>query len=433
MAYGYSFAFSGSNRRKSSGGPAPIPSWQIIGFYNDVGFGLQGSNAASTNVVSRKFDVPNIDITAFRSLEQTFFIGGSAGGVDTSIVNAINVRHRMWLASSNIAESPAPISVPANDGGYQVLEFVGNIPAGSKIYLDRESAVPTSGQNTGPQTLIYSSQGAHSEVGRKSGNNTLVFDISGLTVGSGSIHSPITIGYGVHLFPTYVFVGDSIISSNGELYDGDGGPVGEDGRDKQGGAWARRTRHLAQALAGRTVPMRLMGRPSAQMTGMRSSSGAGGAKRRESYKYCNTLVIQMGINDLGASRTAAQLKADIEAEIAAYRAIWSAANPFLPCYVIVCTVTPRGASSYNTPIGFASEIIQHNYNVRHGLIVGSDGYWDPNLAVADSSNESIWADASYCGVSDWTHPVPLGYSRIAMEVSPYMAMSSNHWRNFLSV
>lgn len=412
--------------------PSIPASWQIIGGYNDLGFAAQGSNASSVKVVSRKRDTPNIDISAFRSMEQTFFVGSSSGGTEVSLGNVINIRHKLVSGTTQLDISPAPIVVPANEGAYQILEYTGNIPAGSTLYLDKEAEVAASGLNTGPQTLIYTAQGAASAVGRKAGVSGMAFDSTGLSAGTGSLLCPITVGYGVHLYPTFGFIGDSIISSNGETYDGDGGPVGVEGRTVQGGAWARRARYLAQVAAGRSVPMRLMGRSSAQMSAMRASSGAGGAKRRESYKYFNTLVIQMGTNDLGNSRTAAMLKADIEAEIVQYRAIWAAANPGLPCYVIVCTVTPRGATSYNSQIGFAAQIVEHNYNVRHGLIVGSDGYWDPNLAVADPVDETIWADPSYCGVSDFTHPTPISYGLIANGISPYMAMNSSPWRTFLS-
>lgn len=430
--FGSGFGFDKSRRLPGGGASAPIASWQIIGQYNDLGFAAQGSNASSIQVVTRKRDVPNIDLTAFRSLEQTFFVGAGSGGLDTTISNIVNIRHKLLIGSTQLAISPSPVAVPAFEGAYQVLEYFGAIPAGSTLYLDKEAVVASAGQNTGPQTLIYSAQGAPSAIGRKAGNGSINFDATGLSTGTGSLLAPITIGYGVHLFPTYCFIGDSIISSNGETYDGDGGPVGVEGRNVQGGAWARRMQYDAQVAAGRTVPMRLLSRPSAQMLGMRSSSGAGGAKRRESYRYCNTLVIQLAANDLGNGRTAAQLKSDIEAEIILYRAIWAAANPGLPCFVIICTVTPRGATAYNVPVGFASEIVAHNYNVRHGLIAGSDGYWEINRAVSDPADETIFANASYCGAADYLHPSPTGYALIAAAEAPYMAMNSAPWRAFLS-
>lgn len=408
----------------------PTKSWQIIGEYNDTGFAAQSSNASSLQVVTRKRDIPNIDLEALASLEQSFFIGGSSGGLDTSIGNVVNIRHRMMAGLALLAMSAAPVAVPANEGAYPVLEYFGAIPAGTTIYLDKEANVPTAGLNTGPQTIIYSTQGASSAVGRKSGA-TVTFDATGLSSGTGTLMCPITIGYGVHLYPTFCGVGDSIISSNGDPILGDGGPVGVEGRLGEGGAWFRRSRYLAQVLAGRSVPLRLLGRPSAEMQAMRANGGVGAAKRRESYRYCNTLVITMGANDLGNGRTAAQLKADIEAEIVVYRAMWAAANPLLPCYVIVCTITPRGSTAYNVPVGFAAQIVQHNYNVRHGLIAGSDGYLDPNIAVSDPADETIWASASYCGVSDFLHPVAAGYALIAMETSPYLARNSSPWRTFL--
>jgi len=423
--YGYGYGYKYWRARRS----APVKSWQIIDAYNDTGFAAQSSNASSVQVVTRKRDIPNIDLEAVRSLEQTFFVGGSSGGVDTTITNVVNIEHKLSNASTQLAISPSPVAVPAFEGAYQILEYTGAIPAGTTLYLDKKATVPTSGQNTGPQTLIYSSQGAASAVGRKAGS-TVTFDTTGLSTGTGSLLCPITIGYGVHLYPTFGAIGDSIISSNGETSDGDGGAVGVEGRTVQGGAWMRRAQYKAQVAAGRTVPLRLLSRPSAQMTGMRSSSGAGGAKRRASYPYFNHLIIQMGTNDLGNSRTAAQLKADIEAEIVAYRAAWAAANPTLPCYVIVCTVTPRGSTAYNVPVGFAAQIVEHNYNVRHGLIAGSDGYLDPNIAVSDPADETIWASASYCG-ADFLHPVAAGYALIAMETAPYLALNSSPWHTFL--
>jgi len=409
--------------------PAPVKSWQIIGQYNDTGFAAQGSNASSVQVVSRKRDIPNVDLTAVRSLEQTFFVGAASGGVDTTITNVVNIEHKLSNASTQLAISPSPVAVPAFEGAYQILEYTGAIPAGTTLYLDKKATVPTSGQNTGPQTLIYSSQGAASAVGRKAGS-TVTFDTTGLSTGTGSLLCPITIGYGVHLYPTWGDIGDSIHSSNGETYDGDGGPVGVEGRTVQGGAWMRRAQYKAQVSAGRTVPLRLLARPSAQMAGMRSSSGAGGAKRRASYPYFNHLVIQLGTNDLGNSRTAAQLKADVEAEIVAYRAAWTAANPLLPCYVVVCTILPRVASHASTTrLGYAGEIEAYNAYVRNGDIVGSDGYWDPNLAVRSVADETLWLDSA--DEVDGLHPSPTGYNKIADEVAPYMALDSSPWREFL--
>lgn len=426
---GLGLSLSLSPRSGGGGAPAPVASWQIIGQYNDTGFAAQGSNASSIQVVSRKRDIPNVDLTAVRSLEQTFFVGAASGGVDTTITNVVNIRHKLSAGATQLAISPSPVAVPAFEGAYQILEYTGPIAAGTTLYLDKEAIVPTSGQNTGPQTLVYSTQGAASAVGRKAGSS-VAFDATGLTSGSGSLLCPITIGYGVHLYPTFGFIGDSIISSNGETSDGDGGAVGVEGRTVQGGAWARRAQYLAQVTAGRTVPMRLLSRPSAQMTGMRSSSGAGGAKRRASYPYFNHLVIQMGTNDLGNSRTAAQLKADIEAEIVAYRAAWTAANPTLPCYVIVCTILPRvGSHASTTRLAYADQIEAHNYNVRHGLIVGSDGYLDPNLPVRSVADETLWLDSA--DEADGLHPAPPGYNKIAVSEAPYLALNSSPWRTFL--
>jgi lysophospholipase L1-like esterase len=412
-----------------SSAPTAVASWQIIGQYNDTGFAAQGSNASSIQVVSRKRDIPNVDLTAVRSLEQTFFVGAASGGLDMTITNVVNIRHKLSNTTTQLAISPSPVAVPAFEGAYQILEYTGAIPAGTTLYLDKEAIVPTSGQNTGPQTMVYSNQGAAAAVGRKAGA-TVTFDTTSLTTGSGSLLCPITIGYGVHLYPTFGAIGDSIISSNGETYDGDGGAVGVEGRTVQGGALMRRAIYLAQVSAGRTVPLRLLSRPSAQMTGMRSSSGAGGAKRRASYPYFNHLIIQMGTNDLGNSRTAAQLKADIEAEIVAYRAAWTAANPTLPCYVIVCTILPRvGSHASTTRLAYAGEIETHNYNVRHGLIVGSDGYLDPNLAVRSVADETLWLDSA--DEADGLHPSPAGYAKIATSEAPYMALDSSPWRTFL--
>lgn len=426
---GLGLSLSLGGRSVGGGAPAAVSSWQIIGQYNDTGFAAQGSNASSIQVVSRKRDIPNVDLTAVRSLEQTFFVGAASGGVDTTITNVVNIRHKLSAGATQLAISPSPVAVPAFEGAYQILEYTGPIAAGTTLYLDKEAIVPTSGQNTGPQTIIYSAQGAASAVGRKAGA-TVTFDTTGLTTGTGSLLCPITIGYGVHLYPTFCPVGDSIISDNGETYAGDGGAVGVEGRTVQGGAWMRRANYLAQVSAGRTVPMRLLSRPSAQMTGMRSSSGAGGAKRRESYRYLSHLVIQMGTNDLGNSRTAAQLKADVEAEIAAYRAAWTAVNPLLPCYAIVCTILPRVASHASvTRLAYAGEIETYNAYVRNGDIVGSDGYWDPNLAVRSVADETLWLDSA--DEVDGLHPSPAGYAKIAAEVAPYMAMNSAPWRTFL--
>lgn len=424
---GLGLSLSLGARGGGGGAPAPVKSWQIIGQYNDTGSGPRGSNAASVQFVSRKRDIPNIDLEAVASLEQTFYVAGD--GLDTTITNSVNIEHKFSISSTQIAISPSPVVVPAFEGAYPVLEYTGAIPAGSTLYTDKRATVPTAGLNTGAETLIYASQGAASAVGSKAGA-TVTFDTTGITSGSGTLLCPITIGYGVHIYPTFGGVGDSIISRNGETYDGDGGPVGVEGRNKQGGAWMRRANYLAQELAGRTVPLRLLSRPSARMSTMRS----GGAKRRASYPYFNHLVIQMGTNDLGNSRTAAQLKADVEAEIADYRAIWAAAQAVagtdLPCYVIVCTILPRVASHASTTrLAYADQIEAYNAYVRNGDIVGSDGYWDPNLAVRSVADETLWLDSA--DEADGLHPSPAGYAKIAAEVAPYMALDSSPWRTFL--
>ena len=162
---GLGLSLSLGARGGGGGAPAPVKSWQIIGQYNDTGFAAQGSNASSVQVVTRKRDVPNIDLEAVRSFEQTFYVGAASGGVDTTITNVVNIEHKLSNASTQLAISPSPVAVPAFEGAYQILEYTGAIPAGTTLYLDKKATVPTSGQNTGPQTLIYSSQGAASAVG----------------------------------------------------------------------------------------------------------------------------------------------------------------------------------------------------------------------------------------------------------------------------
>jgi lysophospholipase L1-like esterase len=67
--------------------------------------------------------------------------------------------------------------------------------------------------------------------------------------------------------------------------------------------------------------------------------------------------------------------------------------------------------------------------VRNGDIVGSDGYWDPNLAVRSVADETLWLDSA--DEVDGLHPSPTGYNKIADEVAPYMALDSSPWREFL--
>ena len=406
-----------------------VPSWQIMGGYNDQGYAPRGSGASSLQHFSRKRLITNVALTQLGVLEDGFYVGGSSGGQDTALANAIPISHQIVSGGAVLTQSGSPVTVPAGAGAYPCLAYVAAIPAGTTLLVDKQAKVASTGMHVGAETLVYSSQGASSAVGFKATDGT-GSDIgnptpSGMTLGTGTLLSPAVVGYGVHLYPTFGLVGDSILSRNGETSDGDGGPVGLEGRTVTGGAWGRRAMYLAGVAASREIGYKHLARPSAAMTGLR----AGGAQRRAYYPYFSHLVIQMGTNDIGTGRNVDQLRADVEAEIAAYRAIWAAANPGLPCYAIVCTLLPRVSSTGSTSRTALSPLIEaYNALVRGGGIAGSNGYLDPNAAVRSAGDETLWASSA--DEADGLHPSSAGHAKIAAATAPYFARATSPWISF---
>lgn len=404
-----------------------VASWQIVGGYNDQGYAPRVAGASSLQFFSRKRLVTSIALTSLRVLEDTFYVGGS--GSDVALANAIPISHQIVTGGAVVSQSSTPVSVPAGLGAYVCHTYTASIPAGTTLLVDKQAKVASTGMHVGAETLVYSAQGAPSAVGGKATDGT-GSDIgnaspSGLSSGTGTLMSPAVTGYGVHVYPTYGLVGDSIWSRNGETSDGDGGPVGLEGRTVIGGAWGRRAMYTAGVSASREISYKHLARPSASMSTLRS----GGAQRRAYYPYFSHLVIQMGTNDIGTGRSVAQLKADVEAEIADYRAAWTAANPNLPCYAIVCTLLPRVASKGSTARTTLSPLIEsYNALVRSGAIVGSDGYLDPNAAVRSAGDETLWADTN--DEADGLHPSSAGHAKIAAATAPYFARNASPWISF---
>jgi hypothetical protein len=121
------------------------------------------------------------------------------------------------------------------------------------------------------------------------------------------------------------------------------------------------------------------------------------AKRTALATYCTHIVTQYGINDLVNSRTAAQLKTDMQSIIAL------TAKP-----TYVATLTPKSGSTdtwattgnQTADATVTAPRVTYNASVRTGL-VGAAGFFEIGDAVENVRDTDIWK-AGYTG--DGLHP-----------------------------
>lgn len=405
-------------------------SWQIVGTYGEVGFNLQSIASGNERTLMRfPLDV-GVALTRLKALSSAFYINASSVPQPTGV--DLTVGHSYWSVGGTklFDDASARVAVAAGSGGVESSEYVGAIAAGTRLWVHREVDTPAGG-GSAFASIPHAAGTTPTGYGRKSGATSLT-DLttaspSGLSNTGYRMAPRAMIGYGVHGY-SFAVLGDSIAYNNNDTNLGDGGAVGVDGRTATGGGWVRRAFMAASVMKSSQIPFAMSVRPSAVLNTLRGSANM--AAVRAIYPYASVLLLQIGTNDINAGRTAAQLQADVEAEIAAYKAAFSAANPGITPRAIVCTILPRQSNNgTSTAAGGAvskPDIIAYNALVRAGTIAGQDGYLDPNAAVRDAGDESMWASAA--DNADGTHPTDVGHAKIAAAIDDVLA-AAVPWMN----
>lgn len=405
--FGSGFGFDKSRRLPGGGASAPVKSWQIIGQYNDIGQGQQVVTALNVRAITvAKAKLAANDVTAIRIYGQGYYVGGS-GGVEVPIGNDVPVRSAVLNGSTLLGISPSPVPIINGSGLTQVAEFTGlSLNAGALLDLQKERIL-TAGQFS-IQTTPYAAGTLPTGVGRKGDDGTAPSVLgtpspSGITVGT--LEGDICVAYGVHPVHTYTIASHSIGYNNTDAAIGDGGLSGAGGRTAAGGGMFRRGFRAAAVATGVEIPLRMMAKPAGQMAVLMSD----GVRRSESLDLTSTFGLYLDTNDLDTSagnKTAAQVAAYYATKAAEFRAIWTAANPLLPCFVFACTPLPRGADG-GTPSTTQQRIADFDALVRAG-ISGIDGYWDLNSLFAVPGTPWKIADTALFN-ADLIHLAPAGH------------------------
>lgn len=417
MKIGISTGVSSAQRVSSSSYSGPTKSWQIVGQYNEVPISQQAVTVANPRALTvARVKLAANNVTAMRSYAQGYYIGGN-GGPEINIGNDVPVRAALLVGGTVLGVSSAPVTVPNGAALTQLGEFVGlSLQSGTVLELRRERVL-TAGQFS-TQTIPYATGTLPTGVGRKTDDGTAPSGLQLVSPGTltvGSLEGDFWVAYGEHPAYTCGVMGDSIGYNNTDSALGDGGLIGNSGRTAEGGGMYRRGFRAAALATGVETPLAMMAKPAAQMATYRTS----GARRREKYKFFNTLILQAQTNDFHTSagnKTAAQVSDYFEAEAAEFRAAWAAGpNGALPCYVVAVTPLPRDADG-GTPSVTQQRIAEFCDIVRAGSLAGLDGYWDLNSVFSVSGTSWKIANTALFN-ADLLHPSPAGHAAGAGYIS----------------
>ena len=126
--------------------------------------------------------------------------------------------------------------------------------------------------------------------------------------------------------------------------------------------------------------------------------------RKALMNYCSAIICNLGINDISASRTPAQILADINT--------FKSFAPGLPMYW--CTLAPHSTSTDSwattanqTPSSLQTNRVATNLNIRS--LKNIDGYLEIADIVESARDSGIWKAA---WTNDGVHEMPVAYKAI---------------------
>lgn len=214
--------------------------------------------------------------------------------------------------------------------------------------------------------------------------------------------SPIIIGRPLTNYPSVILLGDSIMASRDDL-------VG-DGFGNHGYA-----RGLYTAAAnGGSIPYAVLARSGEKAQTVANENHT---NRMAMLTYCSHVICNWGTNDIQASRTFAQVTADLIT-------IWALMRRH-GVKVFQCLILPRTTSSdswataanQTVVSGFGVGGIRDQVNAWIALQVGSliDGVIDANAVVEDPANPSKWVTtgATFYATTDGIHPTDAAMALVA--------------------
>lgn len=330
-------------------------------------------DTTATSMMSRTAHISRASVTALKIVIPNFYFGNSAGEV---------------APGDSTATATAAIEFPS--GTYTQVKFGGAVqgalPNGGLLVSDETAAtIPAgatfwvrifrTGFTAGKVPFVNTGNSGFSEAaeyGTSVTDKTMGGTIS--NTGSPKFRCAAVIAK-VSGIKSFLLLGDSRTMGTGDTYT---------------------STHMDLGLLARCV-----GPYSAYCNAGTGSDRAdwfvsGSAIRRQLAQYCTHVIGAYGVNDLGASRTAAQIVTSIQA----IRAL----IPGLPYYQ--ATIHASTNAGNTAALSYESARVTLNGLIRDG-IGGLSGWVDSADAVESARDSGLYASASY--TSDGLHMTQAGY------------------------
>lgn len=281
-----------------------------------------------------------------------------------------------------------------------------NLPANTALQL-RSGAIVASGQKTPggqPSSFQYAAYSSTASVSQVYGTSSMAAPSGGATSIYGFVPLAV-IGIPDHRHVAVLLWGDSITFGTGDASNGEStyGHVG----------WAERG--LVGAAAGVNIPFVNVSKPGDSTATWGAGAIGYHGTRWALLEYVTHAVFAMGINDIVAGRTLAQLQANCQVA-------WAAAKR-MGAKVFQTTLTPNTTST-DSWATLANQTVVANYTAAgirgqfnawlpSQVAAGNiDGLIDLNAAVCDPNNTDKWAVNGVGGylTADGIHPSSAGHA-----------------------
>jgi len=320
-------------------------------------------DTTATSMMSKEAHISRASVTSLKIVVPNFYFGGSSGEVppgDTTATCTAAIEYpsgtftRIKFSGSDAGSLP-------NGGFLTSDEVVVTIPIGAIFWV----RMYRTGFVAGKMPFI---NGGNSALGEVADYGTSVLDKT-MTGSFGNTGSPkfrcAAIIAKVPGLKSFLLLGDSRVMGTGDSYS---------------------SSHLDIGILARSIG------PYAPYCNAGTGSDrsdwfvTGGAYRRQLAQYCTHAVGAYGINDLGASRTAAAIVTSIQA--------MRALVPNLPFYQ--STIHASTNAGNTAALGYEAARVTLNGLIRDG-ISGTSGWLEGADPVESARNSGLYTSGTYSG------------------------------------
>lgn len=348
------------------------------------GANADGGDGTNTQALSRTVHrTGRWPVMGLRIVDGNFKLPGVSPFGEVGLGNAITVQSEIEYAGANtVARWAGSTSISVADLSIAISDSIINLPAGDVFYVRHWTQAANTTQKWGrAQTITQNSQRAV-----KGTDLTSYFTSTGALVG-GSTDAPrppiALVGYVPKSAVAVAYTGDSIADNTGDnpALDTDG-TVGFVGRGLLN-------------VNGYNLAHSKLSRSGERLQNLASN----GALRFQVCRYATHYICELGVNDINAGRTLAQMQAD-------YLTTWAAARAAGIQHITRTTLTPQTNSSdawatlanQTTKTGFEPGGVRDQLNA-----------WFPTK-VADGTIDAVCDVAAVCqdATTPWKWRVDLG-------------------------